>query len=113
MDAYYYGFYETGVKEIDLILSAIACAGKAFHSTENWTDYLYGKPSKSPYNDKLIGETPVDWIQNAAKNAAEKINELKKQLGTNVPKDENVPSEKDGSEGINFIAKNVDRDGAI
>lgn len=31
MDAYYYGFDSTGVDDIDRLLSAVACAGKAFH----------------------------------------------------------------------------------
>jgi len=67
MDAYYYGFEKTGVPEIDKILSAVACAGKAFHHTEDWDEnieFLYG-PHK--------GRTVVEWIQNAANEAAESI----------------------------------------
>ena len=63
MDAYYYGFMETGVPEIDLILSAVASAGKAYHHTESWCDEAY------TYNYHE-GKTPVDWIQNAANKAA-------------------------------------------
>lgn len=36
MDAYYFGFSLTGVREIDEILSAVACAGKSYHHTEWW-----------------------------------------------------------------------------
>jgi hypothetical protein len=38
MDAYYYGFEPTGNHAIDRILSAVACAGKAYHNTCDWTD---------------------------------------------------------------------------
>lgn len=34
--AYYYGFTLTGVKEVDIILSAVAVAGKCFHNTDQW-----------------------------------------------------------------------------
>lgn len=63
MDAYYYGFHCTGNKAIDTILSAVACAGKAYHHTEEWTSEAGSYPH-------LRGETPVDWIQNAANDAA-------------------------------------------
>jgi hypothetical protein len=66
MDAYYYGFEPTGVREIDLILSAVACAGKAFHETADWRD------DARPY-DGHIGNTPVEWIQNAANAAADEV----------------------------------------
>lgn len=64
MDAYYYGFCFTGVREIDVILSAVACAGKAYHHTESWNDEC------SPYHELHRGSTPADWIQNAASDAA-------------------------------------------
>lgn len=66
MDAYYYGFEPTGVREIDLILSAVACAGKAFHETADWRN------DARPY-DGHTGETPEQWIQNAASKAAEAL----------------------------------------
>ena len=66
MDAYYYSFTPTGVPEIDKILSAVACAGKAFHHTDCWTDEAYGGEPPEPHS----GKTPVDWIQNAANEAA-------------------------------------------
>jgi hypothetical protein len=63
MDAYYYGFATTGVPEIDRILSAVACAGKAYHHTDSWTE------KTDPYPGH-VGESPVAWIQNAANDAA-------------------------------------------
>ena len=77
MNAYYYSFKPTGVKEIDRILSAVACAGKAFHSTEDW--YQCGCCGVHDCDDKDCvdswppnrGRTPIDWIQNAANDAAE------------------------------------------
>jgi len=63
MSAYYYGFEPTGVYEIDVILSAVATAGRAFHYTENWQeDCAQPRPFK--------GKTPEEWIQNAANEAA-------------------------------------------
>lgn len=62
MNAYYYGFTPTGVPEIDKILSAVACAGKAYHHTDSWTE-----ESEYPPHE---GKTPVEWIQNAANAAA-------------------------------------------
>lgn len=64
MDAYYYSFEPTGVPEIDRILSAVACAGKAYHHTNDWDEKTTPRPGH-------VGETPIDWIQNAAKDAAE------------------------------------------
>ena len=64
MDAYYYRFQPTGVYEIDLILCAVASAGKAFHHTEAWTDNMsYTFPD-------CVGASAEDWIQNAANSAA-------------------------------------------
>jgi hypothetical protein len=67
MNAYYYTFEATGVLAIDLILSAVACAGKAYHHTDSWSDPC------SPYHERLRGETPIDWIKNAAKDAADQL----------------------------------------
>jgi hypothetical protein len=63
MDAYYYGFDPTGVPEIDRILSAVACAGNSYHNTEDWND------KSSPWEGHT-GSTAVEWIQNAAIDAA-------------------------------------------
>lgn len=70
MDAYYYGFTPTGVKEIDRIISAVACAGKCFHHTADW------RTNTEPY-PHLRGEDPAEWIQNAANDAAKIFNQLK------------------------------------
>lgn len=70
MYAYYYGFNDTGSPEIDLILSAVACAGKAFHHTEDWCS------ESSPYEGHT-GDAPVEWIANAARAAAEEIERLR------------------------------------
>ena len=66
MNAYYYGFTPTGVEAIDRILSAVACAGKAFHHTEDWN--TEARPAEG-----LRGNTPADWIQNAAEDAAKAL----------------------------------------
>ena len=66
MNAYYYGFSPTGSRPIDRILSAVACAGKAYHHTECWQD-------ESPAYGEHVGDTPIDWIQNAANDAASDI----------------------------------------
>ena len=63
MGAYYYSFTPTGVEAIDRILSAVATAGKAYHHTEGWNEHCGTR-------DGLRGETPIDWIQNAANDAA-------------------------------------------
>ena len=66
MDAYYYGFDETGLPAIDRILSAVACAGKAFHHTDQWTEDCAAYLGH-------VGTSPVEWIQNAANDAATAI----------------------------------------
>ena len=66
MDAYYYGFGMTGLAVVDKILSAVACAGKAYHHTDCWQD------ESSPY-EHLRGESCEEWIQNAANDAAAAI----------------------------------------
>jgi hypothetical protein len=63
MSAYYYNFYPTGCYAVDRILSAVACAGKAFHNTDCWTEEC------APY-DGHVGEMPIDWIQNAANDCS-------------------------------------------
>jgi len=66
--AYYYSFTLTGVPAIDRILSAVACAGKAFHHTDQW-----GESVGSSYGDHLRGDSPAEWIQNAATDAAAEL----------------------------------------
>lgn len=66
MSAYYYSFGHTGADAIDRILSAVACAGKAYHHTDCWTD------ETTPY-EHLRGNSPAEWIQNAADDAASQL----------------------------------------
>lgn len=63
MHAYWFGFRPTGNEAIDRILSAVACAGKAYHHTEFW-----GETSEAWTGHR--GNSPVEWIQNAADDAA-------------------------------------------
>ncbi len=65
LNAYYYAFDPTGSEDIDRILSAVACAGKAYHHTENWTEDI-----AMPYEPSHRGGSCVEWIQNAANDAA-------------------------------------------
>jgi hypothetical protein len=65
MGAYYYGFAKTDSRVVDKVLSAVACAGKAFHHTSEWND-----DANCPGH---VGDTPVDWIQNAADEAAREL----------------------------------------
>ncbi len=71
LNAYYYSFGKTGIPEIDLILSAVACAGKSFHHTDCWNDELGYAP------DGHSGTSPIEWIQNAADAAAKIFKEKK------------------------------------
>ena len=73
LEAYYYCFEETGVEEIDLILSAVACAGKAFHHTCGWVD-----PVDFDYPFMKRGKSPEEWIQHYADKAAQKMRSLGK-----------------------------------
>lgn len=70
MAGYYFGFAQTGVKPVDAILSAVACAGKAYHHTNGWED------DTEPYEDIHRGASPVLWIQHAASDCAELISRL-------------------------------------
>lgn len=64
LNAYYYGFSATGHPLIDIILSAVACAGKAYHHTDNWNEEI------RPYEEAFQGSTCAEWIQRAAEDAA-------------------------------------------
>ena len=70
MNAYYYSFEPTGVREIDVILSAIARAGKAYHNTEGWGGGLWDDKPEYP-EEPFVGDNWIDRIQNAANTAAE------------------------------------------
>lgn len=73
MRAYYYGFTPTGIEEIDRILSAVACAGKAYHHTNDWLD------DTEPYEPFLRGRNPAEWIQHAADDAAKALSAPKEK----------------------------------
>lgn len=66
MNAYYYGFDTTGVRAIDEILSAVACAGKMYHGTDQWSNQgSDGEPSE------------VENIQAAAERAAREVERMR------------------------------------
>lgn len=67
MDAYYYGFSPTGLDVIDRILSAVACAGKGYHHTEDWNQEC------SIRHDYQRGTSPAEIIHNAAIDSANLI----------------------------------------
>lgn len=71
MNAYYFGFARTEVEAIDRILSAVACAGKAYHHTQDWNDPI------EPWEPFLRGETCAEWIQRAADDAAKALVDFK------------------------------------
>lgn len=73
MEAYYYDFEPTKSAAVNKILGAVACAGKAYHHTQDWCE------KTSPYDDHT-GVSPAEWIQNAAIEAADEIERLKKLL---------------------------------
>ncbi len=92
MDAYYYGFDSVGHDAIDKVLSAVACAGKAYHYTAGWDD------DETPPPDDHTGNTPVAWIQNAAKEAAARIAALEADLARARERVEAL--ERERSEGV-------------
>lgn len=65
LSAYYFEFQPTGVPEIDMILSAVACAGRENPHTKDWV-------LPFPLCEQFEGHKPVEWIQNAANAAAKK-----------------------------------------
>lgn len=79
MNAYYFGFHSTGNELVDRILSAVACAGNAYHHTENWTEEI------EPYEDCFKGTTCAEWIQYAANDVAAEIEALHEQIPAPPP----------------------------
>lgn len=67
LTSYYFSFDETGIAEVDNLLYAITRAGKAFHCTSQWNDEL------GEFYSDVKGNTPVEWIQNAANDLAKFI----------------------------------------
>lgn len=74
MDAYYFSFDSTGARSIDRVLSAVACAGKAFHHTSEWTE-----PCEA-YMSETKGNSCREWIQSAAVEAATEQAQLRDAL---------------------------------
>jgi hypothetical protein len=70
MEAYYYGFKATGVAQIDIVLSAVACAGKFYHHTQDWCEPINYCP------EHFRGDDCEDRIQNAANDSAETVRAL-------------------------------------
>ncbi len=73
--AYYYSFAPTGQREVDLILHAVARAGKAFHHTSQWTE-----DEMAEFYEHCEGNTCVEWIQNAANKAAAELATLRARV---------------------------------
>lgn len=68
--AYYFDVDPTGDNDIDLILMALAAAGKGYHHTDQWSD---GGPT---YEED--GLSYIDTIQAAANRAASEMDRLRK-----------------------------------
>ena len=69
MDAYYFGFDSTGVPEVDAILSAVACAGKSYHHTDEWGGGESRFGEDRPYADVIqaaANEAANRWDHTAA-----------------------------------------------
>jgi hypothetical protein len=91
MEAYYYSFERTGEPAIDAILSALAYAGKGWHSTEYWADedsWGYGP---------FIQMTPEETIQAAAQEAANELARVRAEAAAEAL-DEAVKIAEDYSE---------------
>lgn len=71
---YYIGFDSTGVEPVDVILSAVARGGKAYHHTDGWNEEIH------PYEPEFRGKTVSEWIQNAANDAAFELQRLRAAL---------------------------------
>lgn len=69
MSAYYYGFDETGERAIDVVLSAVAVAGKSYHNTEDW--------GGDPRSDIT---SAAEDIQVAAHRGAQAVKRLRAEL---------------------------------
>ncbi len=66
LTSYWFEFDATGVECIDRILSAVAEAGNRGHHTHSWQDEEIPPAGH-------VGDSPEEWIQNAANDAAKAI----------------------------------------
>ena len=67
LEAYYYSFDPTGVREVDGILAAVALAGKSYHHTQDWNEVDGDE------------ESLTDCIQRHAGIAAERFRALERE----------------------------------
>jgi hypothetical protein len=74
MSGYYIHFTPTGERTADMVLSAVACAGKAYHHTEDWNETADWPPH--------LGASPAAWIQNAAHAVASELKALRATCAT-------------------------------
>lgn len=72
MRAYCFSFDATGEQSIDLVLSAVACAGDMYHHTEGWN-------LQTEAYEPHTGKTPVEWIQRAGDSAARELEALRSE----------------------------------
>ena len=100
LHAYYYSFAPTGQREVDLILHAVARAGKAFHHTSQWAD-----DEMEGFYEHCEGDTCEQWIQNAANKAAAELATLRARV---------AELERDAAlVAVKAMHKLLDRDWAI
>ena len=76
LDAYYYGFDQTGVDAVDIILSAVAHAGKLAHHTEAWREHFCWRDNKCAPHVEICPESSVGVIVAAAREAARRWKEV-------------------------------------
>jgi hypothetical protein len=112
MDAYYYGFEPTGEECIDRVLSAVACAGKAFHHTQAWANEdCTDVAMASRYEPFLRGNGAAEWIQNAAIDATAEVTRLRAALGEALDMAEMMYTEFTALERVRLDRVMVDASG--
>lgn len=105
MEAYYFAFDPTGNEAIDRILAAVASAGRACHHTRDWSESSGYTPGY------LRGDTPVEWIQNAAIDAAAGV--ASPRCGKSIPAPAGYPElapcqRNDGHSGDHSLLSEVE-----
>lgn len=79
LDSYYFGFGSTGVPEIDDVLAAVARAGRAYHSTEFWSDTDYGQSETSKIQDAAFASAEILKAKDAELTSLKAENEALKE----------------------------------